>query len=69
MLNGRIEEFLGLLSLYAAESSSHRILEYMIRRYRIHELNVNALLRCMISQHDTPVSLVLKIYIIASDVF
>ena len=32
------------------------MLEYLIRRFLIHEFNTNALLKCMLVAHDTKVS-------------
>lgn len=55
VLNKRISHLLRLLTLFAGEPSAHKILEYLIRRYKIHEMNVDALLKCMIAQHDTKV--------------
>jgi U3 small nucleolar RNA-associated protein 10 len=45
-----------LLSVYAGEPSSHTILEYLIRKYRINEFNVSALIQCVLPFHDTKVS-------------
>jgi U3 small nucleolar RNA-associated protein 10 len=50
-----IVELLKLLSLYALESAAHLVLEYLIRRYRIHEMNSNDLLLHMLVAHDTKV--------------
>ena len=55
VLNIRISDLLKLLCLFASEPSTHKVLEYLIRRYRVHEMNVNDLLKCMITQHDTKV--------------
>ena len=55
-LDVEINELLKLLSLYAVESSAHLVLEYLIRRYRIHELNSNELLQNMLVAHDTKVT-------------
>ena len=52
-LDATLESFLELLSLYALESCAHNVLEYLIRRYRIHELNEDAFIRCLLPYHDT----------------
>lgn len=54
-LDVEIVELLKLLSLYAVEPSAHLVLEYLIRRYRIHEMNSNELLQYMLVAHDTKV--------------
>lgn len=56
-LDVEIVELLKLLSLYATEASAHLVLEYLIRRYRIHEMNNNELLQYMLVAHDTKVNL------------
>ncbi len=55
LLNKRLSELFRLLTLFASEPSTHKVLEYLIRRYRVHELNVDSLIKCMLSQHDTKV--------------
>lgn len=42
VLDKEINSLLSLLSLYAAEMETHRVLEYLIRRYRINEMNVDS---------------------------
>ena len=54
-IDKRIKSLLKLLALYATEKSSHLILEYLLQRYRINELNMEALLTNMISIHDTKI--------------
>ena len=54
-LDVEINALLKLLSLYAVESSTHLVLEYLIRRYRIHEMNTHELLQGMLVAHDTKV--------------
>ena len=54
-LDKEITILLEHLSIFAAEPSAHLVLEYLIRRYRVHELSCDALLRCLISVHDTKV--------------
>jgi U3 small nucleolar RNA-associated protein 10 len=54
-LDKEISILLEYLSIFAAEQATHLVLEYLIRRYRIHELNSDSLLRCLISVHDSKV--------------
>jgi U3 small nucleolar RNA-associated protein 10 len=56
VLDGQIINLLKLLSLYALEPSAHLVLEYLIRRYRVHEMNTHILLQSMLVAHDTKVS-------------
>ena len=55
ILDRDINSLLQLLSLFATETPSHAILEYLIRRYRIHELNADATIKCMLHLHDTKI--------------
>jgi U3 small nucleolar RNA-associated protein 10 len=55
ILDQQISSLLRLLSIYSAEKSAHLILEYLIRRFRIHELNTEELVKSVISLHDTKV--------------
>jgi hypothetical protein len=50
-----LSNFLQLLSPYASEHSAHTVLEFLIRRYRINEINADALIRCVIPYHDTKI--------------
>jgi hypothetical protein len=54
-LDQQLASLLRLLSLFVTEKPAHMVLEYLIRRFRIHELNVDELLKCIISIHDTKV--------------
>eukprot|EP01031_Cornospumella_fuschlensis_P040537 gene40537-49412_t len=54
-LNDEIHRFLDLISLWIDEPNSHLTLEYLLRRYRIHEFNVDRLLRTTIASHDTKI--------------
>ena len=54
-IDKEIRGLLKLLSLYATEPSSHKVLEYLFQRYRINELNVDALMSNMIHIHDTKI--------------
>lgn len=54
-INVQISSLLSHLSLFAFESCSHAVLEYLIRRYKVHEMNADALIKSMIVAHDTKV--------------
>eukprot|EP01040_Poterioochromonas_malhamensis_P003538 gene3538-3779_t len=54
-LDQEIDKLLNLLSLWAFEPNAHLVLEYLIRRFLIHEFNTNALLKCMLVAHDTKI--------------
>jgi U3 small nucleolar RNA-associated protein 10 len=47
VLNKRICDLLKLLTLFAGEPSAHKVLEYLVRRYKVHEMNADALLKCV----------------------
>jgi len=51
----QIHSLLSLLALFAFEPSAHLVLDYLIRRYKVHEMNSNVLIACMIVAHDTKV--------------
>jgi U3 small nucleolar RNA-associated protein 10 len=55
-LDKEIESLFAVLSLYADQPSTHRIIEYLIRRFRVHELNVDSLISSLLSQHDSKVA-------------
>ena len=54
-IDKEIKDLLKLLSLYATEPSAHKVLEYLFQRYKINELNVDALLSYTIHVHDTKI--------------
>ena len=54
-MDTEIEQLLSLLSLWAFEANAHLVLEYLIRRYLIHEYNTEALLKSLLVSHDTKV--------------
>lgn len=54
-LDKEIHMLLSLLSLFSSDLAAHSVLEYLIQRYRIHELNSDALIRCLLGIHDTKV--------------
>ena len=53
VLDKEIKVFLNLVSAYFMETSAHKALEWMIRKYRIQVLNVDALIQCILPYHDT----------------
>ena len=53
VLDGEIRAFLNLLSAYFMDTSAHKALEWMIRKYRIQVLNVDVLMQCILPYHDT----------------
>lgn len=54
-LNKELSLLLCHLSIFALESPTHQVIEYLIRRYRIHELNSDALIKCLLPNHDSKV--------------
>lgn len=54
-LDKDIHRLLSLLSPWSFEPNAHLVLEYLVRRYRIHEFNVDALLRATLVAHDTKI--------------
>ncbi|PPQ90282.1 hypothetical protein CVT25_013107 [Psilocybe cyanescens] len=53
-LDKAIEEFLWLLSPYLMEPSTGKIIEWLVRRFRIHEFNVEATLSLFLPYHESP---------------
>lgn len=56
-LDVEIARLLKLIALFAHEESAHLVLEYLIRRFRINEVNPDLLLKAMLVTHDTNVRL------------
>lgn len=54
-LDKEIHGLLSLLSLFASELPAHKVLEYLVQRYRVNELNGDALLSCLLPIHDCKV--------------
>lgn len=54
-LDVSIDDYLSLLSPYILLVPAVSTLEYLIRRFEIHERNVNSLLRCILPFHETNV--------------
>ncbi|KDR78387.1 hypothetical protein GALMADRAFT_245550 [Galerina marginata CBS 339.88] len=53
-LDKHIEEFLWLLSPYLMEPPAGKILEWLVRRFRIHEFNIEATLSLFLPYHESP---------------
>ncbi|CAN0862884.1 Uncharacterized protein At3g06530 [Linum grandiflorum] len=52
-LNVSISSYLRLLSGHFQSPASHKTLEYLIRRYKVHVFNVDDLILCALPYHDT----------------
>ena len=52
-LNGTLRTFLRLLSPYFMMKASHKCLEWLIRKYRINELNIEDVMDCILPYHET----------------
>lgn len=52
-LNSSIATFLRVLSNYVMLKPAHQILEYLIRRYKVHVYNVDDILICVLPYHET----------------
>ncbi|KAJ3515006.1 hypothetical protein NLJ89_g2035 [Agrocybe chaxingu] len=53
-LDKAIEDFLLLLGPYLMEAPATRILEWLVRRFRIHEFNLEAILSLFLPYHESP---------------
>ncbi|KAF0978654.1 hypothetical protein FDP41_002474 [Naegleria fowleri] len=53
ILNQEIERFLLLLSPYFLLKPSHKAIEYLVRRYKIHIYNVDAIMASILPYHET----------------
>ncbi|KAL3650395.1 hypothetical protein CASFOL_006798 [Castilleja foliolosa] len=54
-INASISSYLRLLSGYLEHHAALKTLEYLIRRYKVHVYNVEALILCSLPYHDTHV--------------
>jgi U3 small nucleolar RNA-associated protein 10 len=52
-LDGNLCTFLRLLSPYFMTKAAHKALEWLIRKFRVHELNLDALMECILPYHET----------------
>eukprot|EP00761_Pharyngomonas_kirbyi_P009529 gb/GECH01009545.1/.p1 GENE.gb/GECH01009545.1/~~gb/GECH01009545.1/.p1 ORF type:complete len:835 (+),score=173.40 gb/GECH01009545.1/:1-2505(+) len=48
-----IDNFFRLLSPYFLLQPAHKCIEYMVRRYKVHEFNVDAVMACVLPYHET----------------
>ncbi|KJA24974.1 hypothetical protein HYPSUDRAFT_200217 [Hypholoma sublateritium FD-334 SS-4] len=53
-LNKTLEEFLWLLSPYLLEPPTGKIIEWLVRIFRVHEFNVEAVLPLFLPKHESP---------------
>jgi U3 small nucleolar RNA-associated protein 10 len=54
-INDQIMKLLKILVLYIDRKESHQILEYLIRRYRINELNIDEFITSLLPIHESKV--------------
>jgi len=52
-LDASINAFLSQLSPYFLLKPSGKVLEYLIRRFRIQDFNVESILKCILPYHET----------------
>ncbi|XP_027201177.2 HEAT repeat containing 1 homolog l(2)k09022 [Dermatophagoides pteronyssinus] len=52
-IDKQIDEFLFYISKYFQLTDSHKVIEYMIQRYRINEYNVKSLIGSVLPYHET----------------
>lgn len=52
-LDKEVSAFLTLLSPHLQLKATHKVLEWMVRKWRVNECNVDALLACILPHHDT----------------
>ncbi|KAI8359067.1 hypothetical protein EDC96DRAFT_609191 [Choanephora cucurbitarum] len=52
-LDASINSFLAQLSPYFLLKPSGKVLEYLIRRFRIHDFNVESIIKCILPYHET----------------
>ena len=52
-LNGTLRTYLRLMSPYFMMKASHKCLEWLIRKYRVNELNIDDLMDCILPYHET----------------
>jgi hypothetical protein len=53
VLNEKIKLFLRYLSPYFLQVAAFHVLEWMVRRFLVHEMNVDEVLECILPFHDT----------------
>lgn len=52
-VNEEVDEFLILLSPHFQEKSCHKVMEWLVRKWRVNEVNVDALMICILPHHDS----------------
>ena len=52
-INARLAALLRLLSPHLLERAAHKVLEYLIRRFKVHVYNIDAVLAAALPFHDT----------------
>eukprot|EP00741_Cyanophora_paradoxa_P012363 tig00020610_g11946.t1 len=52
-LDDAIAGVLRLLSNYFLQKPAHRVFEYLVRRFKVNEYNVNDVMRCILPYHET----------------
>ena len=55
VLDEKLERLLMLLSGYLLERRAQKVVEFLLRQYAVHRLNVDALMRCALPYHDSPI--------------
>lgn len=55
LLDQQIEHLLQCLSAYLLQPAAHNVLEWLVRRYRVHVYNSMMLLECFLPYHNTKV--------------
>ncbi|KAL5037679.1 snoRNA-binding rRNA-processing protein utp10 [Batrachochytrium dendrobatidis] len=53
ILDSQIERFLRMLSPYFLRKGAFKALEWLIRRFKINEMNVDAIMECILPYHET----------------
>lgn len=53
-IDEQLRTFLRLVSPYFLQKPAHKVLEWLIRKYRINEMNVEACIDCILPYHETP---------------
>lgn len=52
-LDVEINEFLLYLSPYFLDGNTFKVLEWLVRKFLIHEMNVDAIMACILPYHET----------------
>lgn len=50
-----LDKLLAALCKYALDKDAHKVLEYLVRQFHVHEQNADALVRCVLPFHDTDI--------------